>query len=111
MVYVRLNTSNSEFGATCMHGPEECAGNVQQLCAEKYTPTKNWWEFVQCQNHQGRENIGRPDVAFKCAGIAGFEWETSGVGKCAGLDGSGTASEGVSLFHDSIELSQKLGLT
>lgn len=49
----RLNSSDEDFGATCMHGPEECAGNVHQLCAQKYSPLANWWEFVNCNNYQG----------------------------------------------------------
>lgn len=54
-----------------MHGPEECAGNVQQLCVKKYASFTDWWEFVQCQNYQGREKVGGPDVALKCARTAG----------------------------------------
>lgn len=49
----RLNSSDEDFGATCMHGPEECAGNVHQLCAQKHSPLANWWEFVNCNNYQG----------------------------------------------------------
>lgn len=93
-----------------MHGPEECAGNVQQLCVNKYAPFKNWWEFVMCQNYQGREYIGEPDVALKCANIAGIDWETSGAGQCAGLDGSGKGSEGVGLLKESVLLTEQMNL-
>src|ERR1700722_7859140 len=44
---LRINGSEPAWGVTCMHGPNECAGNVQQLCAEMYTPSE-WWNFVQC---------------------------------------------------------------
>jgi len=93
-----------------MHGPEECAGNVQQLCVHKYAPLKNWWEFVQCQNYQGKENIGGPGVALKCADTAGIDWETSGAGQCAGLDGSGKGSEGVALLKESVLLSERMNV-
>jgi hypothetical protein len=91
-----------------MHGQDECAGNVQQLCAKKYAPDQ-WWDFVQCQNYQGRNKIGLPDVALKCARTAGIDWELSGVGRCAGLDGSGTGKEGVALLQASVRASEELG--
>jgi hypothetical protein len=93
-----------------MHGPEECAGNVQQLCVHKYAPFQNWWEFVKCQNYQGKEAIGGSDVALKCADTAGIDWETSGAGQCAGLDGSGKGSEGVALLKESVLLGQKMNV-
>jgi len=93
-----------------MHGPEECAGNVQQLCVNKYAPFENWWEFVQCQNFQGRENVGNPGVALKCATTAGIDWETSGAGVCAGLDGDGKGEEGVALLRRSTLLGKELGI-
>ncbi|KAJ7129689.1 hypothetical protein C8R44DRAFT_777406 [Mycena epipterygia] len=101
LVYVaRLNSTEPEFGITCLHGPGECAGNVQQLCAAKYSP--KWWEFVQCQNQRGRFQVGLPDVAFECAQTAGIDWETSGLGDCAGLDGSGKGTEGIELLRQSL---------
>ena len=92
-----------------MHGPEECAGNVQQLCVNKYAPFENWWEFVICQNYQGRQHIGEPDVALKCANTAGIDWEKSGAGECAGLDGSGKGS-GVALLKESVLLTEQLNV-
>lgn len=93
-----------------MHGTEECAGNVQQLCAAKYATREQWWDFVQCQNFEGRAQIGKPEVALKCAGVAQINWETSGVGHCAGLDGSGKGPEGVALLRESVQLSHDLGI-
>lgn len=90
-----------------MHGAEECAGNVQQLCVARYEPS-SWWEFVQCQNYEGREHVGSPDVALRCARIVGIEWNISQAGECAGLDGSGKGSEGIRLLKESVILSQKL---
>jgi len=107
----KRNNSDPDWGVTCMHGPEECAGNVQELCAAKYAPIEQWWEFVQCQNFQGRDKIGLPDVALKCARSAGIDWEQSGVGKCAGMDGSGKGKEGVKLLRDSIKSAKELEIT
>lgn len=106
----RLDSSDPEFGVTCRHGRDECAGNVQQLCAAKYTPTKTWWEFVTCQNYEGKDRIGSPDVAFKCARTAKIDWSDSEVGRCAGLDGSGTGEEGVQLLQESIKETDALGI-
>lgn len=104
----RIDAQEPDFGVTCMHGREECAGNVQQLCAFKYADRSNWWEFVQCQNYQGRENVGRADVALKCADAAGIDWSNDGTGQCAGMDGSGTGSEGAELLKESVLHGQKL---
>ncbi|KAF5364292.1 hypothetical protein D9756_000634 [Leucocoprinus leucothites] len=112
LVYVaKFNKSDPEFGMTCLHGKEECAGNVQQLCVAKYATPEQWWSFVQCQNFGGREAIGSPEVALRCASVAQIDWETSGAGQCAGLDGSGKAPEGVKLMHESVKLGQTLGIT
>ncbi|KAJ7700081.1 hypothetical protein B0H17DRAFT_1048492 [Mycena rosella] len=109
LVYVaELNSTEPDFGVTCMHGPGECAGNVQQLCAARYS--SKWWDFVRCQNDQGRFQVGLPDVAFECAKEVGIDWETSGVGNCAGLDGSGKASEGVDLLRKSLLRGKALGI-
>lgn len=94
-----------------MHGRQECAGNVQQLCVNKYAPFSNWWEFIKCQNYQGRENIGSPEVAFKCAETADVDLQASGAGQCIALDGSGTGPEGVALLQDSARLGKELGIT
>jgi len=111
LVYIaKINDSEPDFGVSCMHGSEECAGNVQQLCVKKYAPFKNWWEFVICQDYQGREYIGGADVALKCAHTAGINWETSGAGQCAGLDGSGKGSEGVALLKESVLLTEQMNV-
>ncbi|PCH41160.1 hypothetical protein WOLCODRAFT_69436 [Wolfiporia cocos MD-104 SS10] len=104
------NASEPNFGVTCMHGPEECAGNVQELCVMKYAPAEHFWEFVQCQNYQGREKIGLPETALQCANSAKIDWEGSGAGTCTGLDGSGKAAEGVQLLQDSVKATRELGI-
>lgn len=64
-----------------------------------------------CQNYQSRDRIGNADIALKCARASGIDWETSGVGQCAGLDGSGTAEEGVALLKESVVATKALGVT
>ncbi|KAF7292488.1 hypothetical protein HMN09_01233000 [Mycena chlorophos] len=104
LVYVAyLNSSEPEFGVTCMHGPQECVGNVQQLCVAKYS--SKWWEFVQCQNRYGRYRVGDEDVAVECGEEIGIEWETSQAGICAVDSG-----EGVELLKKSATQGQALGI-
>jgi hypothetical protein len=64
-----------------------------------------------CQNYQGRDQIGTPDVALRCARTAKIDWADSEVGRCAGMDGSGTAAEGVLLLQNSIWITDLLGIT
>jgi len=104
------NTSEPDFGVSCKHGPTECAGNVHELCAMKYADPSQFWEFVQCQNYQGIDKIGEPETALKCANSAQIDWVNSGVGDCAGLDGSGKAPEGVLLLQDSVNATAELGI-
>ncbi|KAJ6613455.1 hypothetical protein B0H10DRAFT_2165316 [Mycena sp. CBHHK59/15] len=109
LVYIAdLNSTAPDFGITCKHGAGECAGNVQQLCAAKYS--SKWWEFVRCQNDRGRFQVGVPEVALQCARTTGIDWKTSGVGTCAGLNGSGKGSEGVELLRKSVLAGKSLGI-
>jgi len=111
LIYVaRLNSTDADFGVTCMHGPGECAGNVQQLCVAKYASPSAWWEFIQCQNSHGRFQVGIPKLTLECARTAGIDWEDSGVGSCAGLDASGKGEEGIELLRESLLLGQDLGI-
>lgn len=103
----RLNPLDKTYGVDCMHGMQECAGNVYELCVAKYHPTE-WWAFLQCQNFQGTSQIGLTDTAEKCAGIAGFEWTNDAAHKCAGDNGQG--EEGVQLLQRSVRASMHLGI-
>ncbi|KAG6330570.1 hypothetical protein ID866_8522 [Astraeus odoratus] len=102
------NPSDEIYGVTCMHGVEECAGNVHELCVAKYHPTSEWWSFLQCQNFQGRDQVGLPDTAVKCAETAGFEWEHDQARQCAGDNGRG--HEGIRLLQESVRNSIQLGI-
>jgi len=110
VAHCRIDESQPDFGVWCRHGPVECAGNVQQLCVHKHASFSDWWDFVRCQNSQGKENIGIPEVALKCAKAVGIDWEVGGAGQCAGLDGSGKGSEGVALLKESTILGHQMGI-
>lgn len=93
-----------------MHGSYECAGNVQELCAVKHLDQTHWWSYVKCQNFYGRDAVGTPEIALKCANAARFDWIESGVGKCAGVDGLGRGDEGIALLKESVANSAELGI-
>jgi len=65
---------------------------------------------VQCQNYQGRDRIGSPNVALNCARTAGIDWVDSGVGECAGIDGSGRGAEGTKLLRESVMATKALDI-
>ncbi|KAF8351466.1 hypothetical protein F5887DRAFT_209883 [Amanita rubescens] len=105
-----LDASEPVFGVKCVHGTQECAGNVQQLCVAKYAPSR-WWEFVRCQNFEGKEKIGQPALAVKCGDVINIDWNESKVGECAGRDGSGEGAEGIKLLQESVAFSARDGIT
>ena len=83
---------------------------MQELCAEKYLDLQQWWAYLKCQNFNGRNKVGEPDTALKCADTAKFDWVDSGVGVCAGQDGSGKGEEGVQLLKESVQRTRGLGI-
>ncbi|CAL1700956.1 unnamed protein product [Somion occarium] len=106
----KINSSEPDYGVTCMHGPAECAGNVQELCAVKYEETPRWWKFIQCQNAQGRYKVGEPEVVFQCAKETGIDWQNGPTGKCAGTDGQGKGEKGIRLLQESVKHTESLGI-
>jgi len=106
----KLDSSEPVFGVKCLHGPQECAGNVQQLCVAKYSPS-NWWEFVLCQNYHGKQKIGQPGLAVKCAAAFNIDWKDSKVGECAGRDGNGEGVEGIKLLQESVAVAVRANIT
>uniref|UniRef100_V5EX73 Uncharacterized protein n=1 Tax=Kalmanozyma brasiliensis (strain GHG001) TaxID=1365824 RepID=V5EX73_KALBG len=92
------DSKHNKYGADCMHGEQECAGNVQQLCVqdalnpvragEDYdlSPSaaqKKWWNFLQCQNYAGTSKIGNEDLAQRCLRLVdGPSWDKDGIAKC-----------------------------
>ncbi|GJJ07105.1 hypothetical protein Clacol_001305 [Clathrus columnatus] len=106
----KKDSSDATYGVTCMHGVEECAGNVQELCAIHLTQNqKQWWSFVQCLNYEGRWNVGNIDLAEKCAGVAEIPWEDEG--EESGMKTCIESDVGKNLLVSSLTQTQKLGIT
>ncbi|KAG2498027.1 hypothetical protein HYH03_003788 [Edaphochlamys debaryana] len=84
---------------TCKHGPAECAGDAQQLCAAAYGRTDGapgepadpyalGWRFLQCQNDDFA-SVGDVQLAEKCLEVAGFNstQAAGAIGCWAGKEG------------------------
>jgi len=100
-----LNASDPVYGVTCMHGTDECAGNVHELCVAKYTTSSSvWWPFLQCLNSQGRDRIGTEKTAKDCAATTKIDWVGSGIEACV------KGPEGPRLLRESVLHTIELGV-
>jgi len=99
------NVTSSKHAAvsdfSCMHGPNECVGDTQQLCAYYYDSSRNytWWNFVQCQD-ASQDNI--PYNGESCAQQVGLNYKL--------LSDCSNGSLGVDLFTKSIETTNQAGV-
>lgn len=49
-----IGNKDAKGNLTSMHGPDEVAGGIVQLCAAKYAPAK-YMDMIQCQNKNTKE--------------------------------------------------------
>ncbi|KAJ1036120.1 hypothetical protein NDA18_000263 [Ustilago nuda] len=115
------NDKHSKYGASCMHGDQECQGNIQQLCVQDalnpdragqdfdLSPSaaqKRSWNFLQCQNYAGVSKIGDEELAQRCLRLVnGPEWHKDGIAKCV------HGKQGRKLLQNSIKASKHSNLT
>jgi hypothetical protein len=76
----------------CMHGPEECIGNKQQLCVQNMYSHPTFIRFIQCQSNQ---LLAIPKNGETCARQNHIRW--SDVQSCV------TSNKGNELFRRSLE--------
>ena len=109
------------YGVECMHGDQECLGNIQQLCVQDalnprrasedfdLSPSaaqKKWWSFIQCQNYAGIPSIGSEDLAKRCLKlIDGPDWDKDGISDCI------NGKKGRKLLKDSVANTHSLNIT
>jgi len=112
---------HSKYGVECMHGEQECDGNVQQLCVQDalnpvragedfdLSPSaaqKKWWNFLQCQNYAGLSKIGDEGLAQRCLRLVnGPSWDKDGIAKCV------HGKQGRKLLQHSVKASRRSNLT
>lgn len=89
-----------------MHGPEECMGNIIELCAAKLYPSpKTYLGFTMCLT-KDYQSIPQKSLVEDCALEHGLDFGE--LNKCSLEDNGGT---GVGLLRDSVRRSIKAGVT
>ena len=87
-------------GVDCMHGPEECMGNIIELCAAHlYPDPKIYLGFTMCLSRD-YEDIPQHDLMADCALEHGID--LAKLDECAVSDDGGFA---VGMLRDSVRRS------
>jgi hypothetical protein len=88
----------------CMHGPEECLGNIIQLCAaDVYPDPKMYLGFTNCMTSDYKD-IPQRDLVEECAMEYGIDFNK--LNNCISDEG-----KGIDLLRASVERSRSLGVT
>ena len=58
----------------CMHGPDECAGNKQQLCVQSMCSQTTLLKFLQCQSRQLGNIPNNGEQCFQEASDGKLKW-------------------------------------
>jgi hypothetical protein len=69
-----LGEDDGNYNFQCLHGPDECQGDIIELCAQWVTESVSqwgWWNMGVCMQAD-YDNI--PDNAAGCAKQAGLNW-------------------------------------
>jgi len=91
--YIAYETKPNQI--ECMHGPEECLGNKQQLCVQNMCSQTTLIKFLQCQS-RSIENI--PNNGEQCVNEA-----SDGTLKWSDIDICIKSNKADELFHKSLE--------
>ncbi|CAF0818738.1 unnamed protein product [Rotaria sordida] len=91
--YIAQGKSSDEF--TCMHGPEECLGNKQQLCVQHMCSQTTLIKFLQCQS-KNFDNI--PNNGEQCV-----KEVSDNTLKWSDIDTCVKSNKANELFHKSLE--------
>ncbi|KAG0203440.1 hypothetical protein BGX28_004267 [Mortierella sp. GBA30] len=104
-----IDDSGSTPTVTCMHGPSECAGNIQQLCFKKYFPDHKYWYAFVVEMNSKPNKIGDPHYAREAGEriVNNTEYGSAldQVDKCA------AGSEGLDLLIESVKNTVSQGAT
>ncbi|KAI0599982.1 hypothetical protein F4775DRAFT_84262 [Biscogniauxia sp. FL1348] len=95
-----IGTPTENDGVECMHGPNECMGNIIELCAHHlYPDPKIYLGFTMCLARDYQE-IPERELVEDCALEHGINFE--GLSQCAGQD---TGAEGMAMLRRSVQRS------
>jgi hypothetical protein len=98
--FVGTYDGNGQFD--CMHGEDECLGDIVLLCGDNVTRNQvpyGWWKMETCMENDA-DNI--PQNAQSCAQQANLNWNA--ISACA------NGQQGINLFIDSINNANNAGI-
>ncbi|KAJ4416240.1 hypothetical protein N0V85_002364 [Neurospora sp. IMI 360204] len=113
-VYTKVNftlsfigtPTNGDDGVACKHGPEECLGNIIELCAQKlYPDPKSFLGFTMCLT-KNYDEIPQRSLIEDCALEHAIDFDE--LNKCATQD---DGALGIGLLRDSVKRSADAGVT
>ncbi|KAL2760344.1 hypothetical protein ACRALDRAFT_2062089, partial [Sodiomyces alcalophilus JCM 7366] len=100
-----IGTPTENDGVDCRHGPDECMGNIIELCAAKlYPDPKINLGFTMCITRDWR-NIPKRDLIEACALEHAIDFQA--LNDCAAKD---DGAYGVGMLRDSVTRSAKAGV-
>ncbi|KAH9220227.1 hypothetical protein DL95DRAFT_433406 [Leptodontidium sp. 2 PMI_412] len=101
-----IGTPTDNDGVSCMHGSEECMGNIIELCAAKlYPDPKIYLGFTMCLSRD-YQDIPQESLVRDCALEHGME--SNKLDECAVEENGGTA---LGMLRDSVRRSIDAGVT
>lgn len=99
-----IGTPTPEDGVTCMHGPEECMGNIIELCAAHlYPDPKIYLGFTGCLTRDYHD-IPQKELVQDCALEHGLDFDS--LNQCAS---DGDSGKGLGWLRDSVNRSMEVG--
>ncbi|POS86579.1 hypothetical protein EPUL_002245 [Erysiphe pulchra] len=102
--YIGEPTEND--GIHCMHGPEECMGNIVELCAAKVYPNPRiYLGFTMCLTKEYKDIPDR-SLLEECALEYGIDFKK--LNECASKD---NGHHGIELLRQSARHSMEVGVT
>ncbi|CZR63487.1 uncharacterized protein PAC_13384 [Phialocephala subalpina] len=101
-----IGTPTDNDGVDCMHGPEECLGNIIELCASQlYPDPKIYLGFTMCMTRDYHD-IPSKSLVEDCALEHGIDFDK--LNECSIADNGGL---GMGLLRDSIRRTKDAGVT
>ena len=98
-------SSTHDDGVECMHGPQECLGNMLELCAARqYPDPKMYLGFTMCMSNQ-YEDIPNKELVEECALEHGMSFDK--LNECANAE---SGALGLDMLRSSFNRTSSLGI-
>jgi len=100
-----IGKTEGDEDVVCKHGPQECLGNMIELCAaQRYPDPKIYLGFTMCLSNS-YDRIPKEDLVKSCALEYGMSFDE--VNKCMSED---DGEQVIGLLRDSVEHSEEVGV-